>query len=68
MKLLKCHIENFGNLANYNYEFKEGLNVINKPNGFGKSTFASFIKAMFYGLEGGTKRASLTDRKRYLPW
>ena len=69
MKLLKCHIENFGKLSNFNHEFSSGLNVINEPNGFGKTTFASFIKAMFYGLESTAKRTTaLTDRKKYFPW
>ena len=69
MNLLKCHIENFGKFSNFNYEFTNGLNVINQPNGYGKTTFASFIKAMFYGLESTAKRTTaLTDRKKYYPW
>lgn len=69
MKLIRCHIENFGKLSDYDYQFKPGLNIINQPNGYGKSTFASFIKAMFYGLESTAKRtSSLTDRKKYFPW
>ena len=69
MNLLKCHIENFGKFSNFDYEFIDGLNVINQPNGYGKTTFASFIKAMFYGLESTAKRTTaLTDRKTYYPW
>lgn len=69
MKLLKCHIENFGKLNNFEYEFTSGLNIIKEPNGFGKTTFANFIKAMFYGLESTAKRTTaLTDRKKYYPW
>ena len=69
MKLLRCHIENFGKLSNYNHEFTDGLNVINQPNGYGKTSFASFIKAMFYGLESTAKRTTaLTERKKYFPW
>ena len=44
MKLIKCHIENFGKLSGYDYEFKDGLNTIKEDNGYGKTTFASFIK------------------------
>ena len=51
MKLLKCHIENFGKLSNFDYVFKSGLNTIKEENGFGKTTFASFIKSMFYGMD-----------------
>ena len=33
MKLLKCHIENFGKLSNYDYSFEDGLNTIKEENG-----------------------------------
>lgn len=68
MKLLKCHIENFGKLSNFDYEFEKGLNTIKEENGFGKTTFASFIKAMFYGLETKRNTKMLIDRKKYQPW
>lgn len=68
MKLIKCHIENFGKLSNYDYDFHDGLNTIKEDNGFGKTTFASFIKAMFYGLESKRNTKVLIDRKRYEPW
>ena len=66
MILIKCHIENFGKLQNYDYVFKNGLNTIREENGFGKTTFADFIKAMFYGLD--SKKSENTDRKKYIPW
>ena len=66
MKLLRCHIENFGKLQNFDYEFTKGLNTIKEENGFGKTTFANFIKAMFYGLDASKSEKS--DRKRYMPW
>ncbi|MDE7212615.1 MAG: AAA family ATPase, partial [Lachnospiraceae bacterium] len=56
MKFISCHIENFGKLSDFSFEFSEGTNVICEKNGWGKSTFAAFIRAMFYGLEGGRKR------------
>lgn len=68
MKLLKCHIENFGKLSNFDYNFENGLNTIKEENGFGKTTFASFIKAMFYGLESKRNTKLLIDRKKYQPW
>ncbi|MBR6737329.1 MAG: AAA family ATPase [Clostridia bacterium] len=69
MKLIKCHAENFGKLTAFSYNFESGLNVINENNGWGKTTFANFLKAMFYGLEKTGKR-SLDEnvRKRYEPW
>ena len=66
MKLLRCHIENFGKLQNFDYEFKDGLNTIKEENGFGKTTFANFIKAMFYGLDASKSEKS--ERKNYMPW
>lgn len=69
MKIRKCYIENFGKLHQFEYEFSEGLNVINQSNGWGKSTFATFIKAMFYGFDTSNKRAiSENERKKYYPW
>lgn len=68
MKLLKCHIENFGKLSGYDYEFRDGLNTIKENNGYGKTTFANFIKAMFYGMDVKRNTKVLIDRKKYIPW
>ncbi len=69
MKLLRCHIENFGVLSAFDYEFEDGLTVICRENGFGKSTLAAFLKAMFYGLpRTGARKAAENERKRYEPW
>lgn len=43
MRLLRCHIENFGTLSDYDFDFSSGLTTICEENGFGKSTFAAFI-------------------------
>lgn len=69
MKLIKCHIENFGKLNNFEFSFSEGFNSIKEENGWGKSTFATFIKSMFYGLPSTTKRnLDENERKKYTPW
>ena len=69
MRLIKCYIENFGKLHNYSYEFKNSLNIIKEENGFGKTTFATFIKAMFYGLDSSVNiKIEKSDRKKYFPW
>ena len=69
MKLLRCHIENFGTLSDFDFTFKDGLTVICRENGFGKSTFAAFIKAMLYGLpKTGSRSVVENERKRYDPW
>lgn len=66
MKLLKCHIVGFGNWKNKTIEFQDGLTSVCEKNGFGKSSLASFIRAMFYGLERVTKANN--ERKRALPF
>ena len=66
MRLLRCHVENFGILSDFDLTFTEGLNVLCRENGFGKSTLAAFLKAMFYGLP--KTRAKASERKRYDPW
>ena len=69
MKLISCHIENFGKLHDYSIDFSDGANIVCEENGWGKSTFAAFVRAMFYGLEGDRKRAiEENERKRYKPW
>lgn len=69
MKLLSCHIENFGKLSNLSLKFNEGINVINEANAWGKSTLAAFLKAMFYGLDA-KKEAGAFEKERvlYRPW
>ncbi|MCR5273405.1 MAG: AAA family ATPase [Lachnospiraceae bacterium] len=69
MKILSCHIENFGKLSDCNIDFSDGINVICKENGWGKSTLAGFICAMFYGMKK-TKVQNVRDneRKLYDPW
>lgn len=69
MYVKKCYIENFGKLHKFEYEFSDGLNVINKLNGWGKTTLSTFIKAMFFGFDNTNKRAvAENERKKYYPW
>ena len=68
MRIISCHIDNFGKLHNYDVCFSDLTEVIEK-NGWGKSTLAQFIKAMFYGLSGNARK-SITDNEfvHYTPW
>ena len=69
MKLIRLYIAGFGNLQDYSYEFTDGVNVIAAPNGWGKSTFAAFLRSMFYGLgESRARSVAENPRKRYAPW
>lgn len=67
MKLVSCYITGFGQIKNFSYQFEDGLDVICQDNGWGKTTFSVFLKAMFYGMEYSRAR-DLTERKHYLPW
>ena len=71
MRLISCHIENFGNLSDLSVSFEDssGIAVQCKENGWGKSTLAVFIKVMFFGFDNEGKRKELeNERKRYKPW
>lgn len=68
MKLIRCYIENFGGLQQYTVEFNDGLTIIHEPNGFGKTTLAEFIRAMFYGFPRANKDITRNPRLKYLPW
>lgn len=69
MRLISCHINNFGKLSNLNINFNEGVNIINQPNGWGKSTLAAFLKAMLYGFDTRKEQGAFEkERKMYKPW
>lgn len=69
MRLIRCHIENFGKLQDYTVDFVEGCNIFREPNGWGKSTLAVFLRVMFFGFEGENKRKEAeNERKRFQPW
>ena len=69
MKLLSCHIDNFGKLSGFDYPFEEDLCVLLAQNGWGKSTLAAFLRVMFYGFEGENRRSEdSNERMRYRPW
>lgn len=65
MKILSCHIENYGKLSNVDYRFNEGLTVFNHKNGSGKTTLSSFIKAMLYGLPSTKTNAKSFDHRQH---
>ncbi len=69
MKLIRCKIDNFGKLQNFSLDFDAKQSVFLEENAWGKSTLAAFIRVMFYGFEGESKKA-LSDRERekYRPW
>lgn len=70
MLLKRCYISSFGKLQDFSYDFTKGLNIIRAENGWGKSTFAAFIRAMLYGMPNAGSRTKLeeAERRRYKPW
>ena len=69
MIIKEIYIENFGKLSGFRQKFSEGLNIIVRENGYGKTTLAAFIKSMLYGIESNRKHSLLDNpRKRYTPW
>ncbi len=69
MKLLSCHVENFGKLSNVSFDFTNGVNLFYQPNGWGKSTLAAFLRVMFYGFDS-KRESGQFDKERvvYRPW
>lgn len=68
MRLLSCYLEKFGTFTETSLSFEAGLTQFCRENGFGKTTLAHFILAMFYGMETDNARAKeLTDRAHYRP-
>ena len=69
MRILNCYVKNFGTLSNFNLNFEKGLTVIKEDNGFGKSTLAVFLKAMFYGFPKRSGHSIDTnERMKFAPW
>ena len=68
MKLISLYIEDFGGLHRYALDLDAGLTVIEEANGFGKTTLAEFIRAMFYGFPRKGKTLDKSRRQKYTPW
>ncbi len=68
MKLKKCYVFSFGKLKDTTFNFEGGLNTIKQDNGWGKSTLASFIKCIFYGLNDSKKSVAENERLKYKTW
>ncbi|MBE6976266.1 MAG: hypothetical protein E7439_03595 [Ruminococcaceae bacterium] len=60
----------FGKLEHQTLTLKPGLNVIEAPNEWGKSTWCAFLVNMLYGLDTRAKstKTALADKDRYAPW
>ena len=60
----------FGKLNQQTLSLKPGLNIIEAPNEWGKSTWCAFLLAMFYGMDTRLKttKTVLADKEHYVPW
>ncbi len=68
MKLKKCYVFSFGKLQNITFDLQDGLNTFKQDNGWGKSTLATFVKAIFYGLTDSKKNVAENERLKYKTW
>ena len=69
MRIISVHIENFGKWSDQTFDFSEGCNSFCEENGWGKSTLAAFLKAMFYGFDAKKDaKAFEKERNLYRPW
>lgn len=69
MKILSM-TATFGKLSHKTLTLQPGLNVLQAPNEWGKSTWCAFIVAMLYGIDTRerSKAGMLADKERYAPW
>ena len=60
----------FGKLEHQTLTLKPGLNVIEAPNEWGKSTWGAFMVAMLYGIDTRerSKQGAIPLKERFAPW
>ena len=60
----------FGRLEHETLTLEPGMNIIEAPNEWGKSTWCAFLTAMLYGIDTRVKstKTALADKERYAPW
>ena len=60
----------FGKLEHETLTLQPGLNLLQAPNEWGKSTWCAFLSAMLYGIETRvhSTKTAIVDKERYAPW
>ena len=60
----------FGKLQHETLTLKPGLNIIEAPNEWGKSTWCAFLVNMLYGIDTRARStgSALADKERFAPW
>ena len=68
MRLISCNILGFGKFQNRTFDFAQ-IQVFKEENGWGKTTLATFIECMFYGMDASrNKGIDDNTRLKYEPW
>ncbi len=69
MKILSM-TATFGKLTRQTLTLSPGVNIVEAPNEWGKSTWCAFIMAMLYGIDttARSKAGYLADKEHYAPW
>lgn len=69
MKFISCYIAGFGKFVDFSFDFSAPITEIKEDNGWGKTTFADFLKCMLYGLDGSRVKSVVgNERTKYKPW
>lgn len=68
MIIKSIYISSFGKIKDFSLTFNDKTNAILESNGWGKSTIACFIKAMFYGLNDSKRSIEENERLKFKPW
>ena len=60
----------FGKLEHQTLTLEPGLNILEAPNEWGKSTWCAFLVAMLYGIDTSERstKATLANKEHYAPW
>lgn len=68
--MIRSMTATFGKLEHETLTLQPGLNVVDAPNEWGKSTWCAFVLAMLYGLDTRPKssRNPLPEKERFTPW
>ncbi len=68
--MIYCMTATFGKLEHQTLTLQPGLNVVEAPNEWGKSTWCAFLVAMLYGIDTRerSRQGVLADKEHYAPW
>lgn len=68
MEITNVKINNYGNLKNREFEFRNGINIIYGKNEAGKSTMINYLNNILYGISKNKNGKEISDYEKYLPW